>query len=373
MNFSNNNKCNHIIQKSINLFNFSNLKSEQLFRTSDCNSFNYDFSNHELNKTGFKNISNQKKKTSKNFIKKIDMTIPSNEKLKEEKFRSDFFMNYENSFANFCGINEKIFSEIYEKNDYIPTFNQIGDIKINISNIIQNINKFSHSKKIKVRRLVGIHNKSRKFVDYKTKKIFRISKVKKNKKNIKSGDSNNSVDSKSTNGIDILSNSNQNDYQKEKTFLNKKRNIDHISISEYNNFSNNFLFSPIYFNFDNNNDSKSNSNQDIDKDFLILSDDNSNNQYFGNKDNNYILSNDYHKNYFFHFSSQAIQIPDNKIEQNNNNNISPYKLIISPQNFSFDKINSKLYKNISIDSPYDINNIFNKIFDFSDNYINNTN
>ena len=115
MNFSNNNKCNHIIQKSINLFNFSNLKSEQLFLTSDRNSFNYDFSNHELNKTGFKNISNQKKKTSKNFIKKIDMTIPSNEKLKEEKLRSDFFMNYENSFANFCGINEKYFQKFTRK------------------------------------------------------------------------------------------------------------------------------------------------------------------------------------------------------------------------------------------------------------------
>ena len=64
MNFSNNNKCNHIIQKSINLFNFSNLKSEQLFRTSDCNSFNYDFSNENSEPNYIKN--KDETKTAKN-------------------------------------------------------------------------------------------------------------------------------------------------------------------------------------------------------------------------------------------------------------------------------------------------------------------
>ena len=141
MNVSNSVKISNTMQKSENLFNFSKIKSENIFRTSDCNSFNYNFSNHELKNTGFKKISNQKKKISKNYIKKVDMNIPSNKKLKEEKFRRDFFIDYENSFANFCGINEKMFQEIYEKNDYIPTLNQMGDIKIDISNIIKMILK----------------------------------------------------------------------------------------------------------------------------------------------------------------------------------------------------------------------------------------
>ena len=116
------------------------------------------------------------------------MNIPSNEKLKEEKFRSEFFNNYENSFANFCGINETIFSEIYEKNDFIPSLNQMGDIKVNINNIIKNINKFSASKKLRVRKMFRNHIKKRKAMNIeksrpanKTKKIFEISKVKSNK------------------------------------------------------------------------------------------------------------------------------------------------------------------------------------------------
>ena len=157
MSSSNSAKFNNIFQKTTILFNFSKIKSEHIFRTSDCNSFNYDFSNHELNNTGFKNISFQKKKISKNLIKQIEMNIPSNDKLKEEKFRSDFFIDYENSFANFCGIKEKMFQEIYEKNEYIPTINQMGDIKINISNVIKNINKFSHSKKLRSKMHVKNH------------------------------------------------------------------------------------------------------------------------------------------------------------------------------------------------------------------------
>ena len=181
-------KFNHMIQKNTNLFNFSKIKSEHIFRIEDCNSFNYNFSHHELNNTGYNKISIQNKKTIKNYIKHVDMNIPSNEKLKEEKFRSEFFNNYENSFANFCGINETIFSEIYEKNDFIPSLNQMGDIKVNINNIIKNINKFSASKKLRVRKMFRNHIKKRKAMNIeksrpanKTKKIFEISKVKSNK------------------------------------------------------------------------------------------------------------------------------------------------------------------------------------------------
>ena len=83
MNVPNSVKISNTMQKSVNLFNFSKIKSKNIFRTSDCNSFNYNFSNHELKNTGFKKIYNQKKKIFKNYIKKVDMNIPSNKKLKE--------------------------------------------------------------------------------------------------------------------------------------------------------------------------------------------------------------------------------------------------------------------------------------------------
>ena len=124
-----------MIQKNINLFDFSKIKSKHSFYISNCNSFNYNFSKNDKNK----NV----KTDSKYYIRKANMTIPSNEKFKEKKFRSDFFANYDNSFANFCGLNQKMFSEIYEGNQVIPTINQMGDVKVNINNIIHNINKFN--------------------------------------------------------------------------------------------------------------------------------------------------------------------------------------------------------------------------------------
>ena len=372
MSSSNSAKFTNSIQKTTNLFNFSKIKSEHIFRTSDCNSFNYDFSNHELNNTGFKNISIQKKKTSKNLIKQIEMNIPSNEKLKEEKFRSDFFIDYENSFANFCGIKEKMFQEIYEKNDYIPTINQIGDIKINISNVIKNINKFSHSKKLRIRRLVGKHNKKIKIKDVcensydnEAKKILKILKVKPYNKSKKYNDGTKSIESNSTNSIESVINKDNND--KEKTFLNIKRKLKHISLYNDDNNNkdlNNDLFSPRNPNF---NDYLF---EALDNEFLTLSDNNSYNPNFDNNEYDLVLSTFNNKNNFCNFSSQTIQSSDNKAEEINDSNVSPYKSILSPVYFNCDKFNSKLSQNGSLYSPYNID-IFNEIFRFDNNYINN--
>ena len=369
MNVSNSVKISNTMQKSANLFNFSKIKSENIFRTSDCNSFNYNFSNHELKNTGFKKISNQKKKISKNYIKKVDMNIPSNKKLKEEKFRRDFFIDYENSFANFCGINEKMFQEIYEKNDYIPTLNQMSDIKIDISNIIKNINKFSHSKKLRIRRLLGNPNQKIKIKikdvfeesssNNKSKKIFEILKVKKNNNDKKYNDGTKSIESNSTNSLESVINK---DNQKEKNFLNIKRKMKHISIDEDNRNSINDLFSPKNQKF---NDYLL---EDLVDEFLTLSDNNSSYPNFDNNEYGLILSSYNNKNNFSNFSSQEIQNPDNKAEEINNCDISPYKSILSPVYFNHDKVNSKVSGNFSICSPYNID-IFNQIFNFNNNYI----
>ena len=372
MSSSNSAKFNNIFQKTTILFNFSKIKSEHIFRTSDCNSFNYDFSNHELNNTGFKNISFQKKKISKNLIKQIEMNVPSNDKLKEEKFRSDFFIDYENSFANFCGIKEKMFQEIYEKNEYIPTINQMGDIKINISNVIKNINKFSHSKKLRIRRLVGKLSKKIKIKDVcensydnEAKKIFKILKVKPYNKSKKYNDGTKSIESNSTNSIESVINKDSND--KEKTFLNIKRKIKHLSLYNDDNDNrdlNNDLFSPRNPNF---NDYLF---EALDNEFLTLSDNNSYNPNFDNNECDLILSTFNNKNNFCNFSSQTIQNSDIKAEEFNNSNVSPYNSILSPVYFNCDKFNSKLSQNGSLYSPYNID-IFNEIFRFDNNYINN--
>ena len=372
MNVPNSVKISNTMQKSVNLFNFSKIKSKNIFRTSDCNSFNYNFSNHELKNTGFKKIYNQKKKIFKNYIKKVDMNIPSNKKLKEEKFRRDFFIDYKNSFANFCGINKKMFQEIYEKNDYIPTLNQMGDIKIDISNIIKNINKFSHSKKLRIRRLIGNPNKKilikikdifeESSSNNKSKKIFEILKVKQNNNDKKYNDGTKSTESNSTNSLESVINKDNN--QKDKTFLNIKRKMKHISIDEDNRDSGNDLFSPKNQNF---NDYLL---EYLDNEFLTLSD---NNSIYPNFDNNEycpIFSSYNNKNNFSNFSSQEIKNPDNEAEEINNCNISPYKSILSPVYFNHDKVDSKISENFSICSPYNID-IFNQIFNFNNNYINN--
>ena len=148
-----------------NIFSFSNIKSQHIFKISNCNSFNYNFSNYELNndKNNINNILIQKKKIRKHFIKNINLTFPSNEKFQEENFRNEFFINYDDSFANFCGINEKMFAEIYNNNynQYIPKINKMGDINVDVDKIFENLKAFSDSKKVKTKKM--FFNKKGKF------------------------------------------------------------------------------------------------------------------------------------------------------------------------------------------------------------------
>ena len=137
------------MNKSICLFDLSKVKPIKTFELSEYNSFSFNFSEF----TSKKNKKNAKiKDTQSYYIKNVNLNIPSNDKLKDENFRNDFFHNYKTSFAKFCDINRDIYMEINEKSQYIPKLNQMGEIKMDINNIIKKLKKFSDSKCLKFRR-----------------------------------------------------------------------------------------------------------------------------------------------------------------------------------------------------------------------------
>ena len=137
------------MSKSICLFDLSKVKPIKTFELSEYNSFTFNFSEF----TSKKNKKNAKiKDTQSYYIKNVNLNIPSNDKLKDENFRNDFFHNYKTSFAKFCDINRDIYIEINEKSQYIPKLNQMGEIKMDINNIIKKLKKFSDSKCLKFRR-----------------------------------------------------------------------------------------------------------------------------------------------------------------------------------------------------------------------------
>ena len=170
----------------VTLFSFSKIKSNMVFQIAEYNSFNKDLTKIEPNYDKNDDINILKKDFSPYYIKNVNIALPSKEKLKEEKFRNEFFNNYDTSFSNFCGISEKMFIEIYDKSKYNPTINQLGDIKVNIDNIIENIDKFSGNKRLKVRRTKfkrykKLNEKKDSSVGNKTLNLFKTRKVSKRK------------------------------------------------------------------------------------------------------------------------------------------------------------------------------------------------
>ena len=136
------------------LFNFSKIRSSNSFKLSDFNSFKFNFSNKKPDIQNIKYKNGQKKDQGDHYIKKININIPSSEKLREEKFKNDFLSDYDSSFANFCEISKDMFTEIYIKNKYIPTLDEVGDINISLGNITATLNNFSDSKLLKIIRKI---------------------------------------------------------------------------------------------------------------------------------------------------------------------------------------------------------------------------
>ena len=388
---------------SVCLFNFSKIRSKNIIYINDYNSFIYHFveNNEIINKK--RKLIPKNKNSIQHYIKNANVSIPSNDRLKKESFLDDFYKNYNNSFANFCGISEKIYKEIYQKTQFIPEINQMGDIIINITKIIKYLDTFSDSKQLKIhRRLKKIHKIQPKY----QKKFLNINN---NKTNNISNDiplDEDDIEGKVINKIILkektnLSHSNSNNEsdinykdnkQNDNALLNIKRKLKNISISKPNNdlfdtkikskifnLSINSMEDKI-FNFKNDTNDL---NKDINKEIFPLSNDF---QYKSSQPNqlDFKFGENSNKNNIFNFSVNEIHDLSNNSQKNNiniftplmnkeeaNNNLilSPDKALFSPYNFSSIKFNSLLSPNLSLNSPYNANGI-NYPFNFRNNEFN---
>ena len=370
---------------------------------NDYNSFIYHFveNNEIINKK--RKLIPKNKNSIQHYIKNANVSIPSNDRLKKESFLDDFYKNYNNSFANFCGISEKIYKEIYQKTQFIPEINQMGDIIINITKIIKYLDTFSDSKQLKIhRRLKKIHKipqkDQKKFLNINNNKTNNISNdipldeddiegkvinkiILKEKTNLSHSNSNNESD------INYKDNK-----QNDDALLNIKRKLKNISISKPNNdlfdtkikskifnLSINSIEDKI-FNFKNDTNDL---NKDINKEIFPLSNDF---QYKSSQPNqlDFKFGENSNKNNIFNFSVNEIHDLSNNSQKNNiniftplmnkeeaNNNLilSPDKALFSPYNFSSIKFNSLLSPNLSLNSPYNANGI-NYPFNFRNNEFN---
>ena len=370
---------------------------------NDYNSFIYHFveNNEIINKK--RKLIPKNKNSIQHYIKNANVSIPSNDRLKKESFLDDFYKNYDNSFANFCGISEKIYKEIYQKTQFIPEINQMGDIIINITKIIKYLDTFSDSKQLKIhRRLKKIHKippkDQKKFLNINNNKTNNISNdipldeddiegkvinkiILKEKTNLSH--------SNSKNESDIIYKDNK---QNDDALLNIKRKLKNISISKPNNdlfdtkikskifnLSINSMEDKI-FNFKNDTNDL---NKDINKEIFPLSNDF---QYKSSQPNqlDFKFGENSNKNNIFNFSVNEIHDLSNNSQKNNiniftplmnkeeaNNNLilSPDKALFSPYNFSSIKFNSLLSPNLSLNSPYNANGI-NYPFNFRNNEFN---
>ena len=370
---------------------------------NDYNSFIYHFveNNEIINKK--RKLIPKNKNSIQHYIKNANVSIPSNDRLKKESFLDDFYKNYNNSFANFCGISEKIYKEIYQKTQFIPEINQMGDIIINITKIIKYLDTFSDSKQLKIhRRLKKIHKippkDQKKFLNINNNKTNNISNdipideddiegkvinkiILKEKTNLSHSNSKNESD------INYKDNK-----QNDDALLNIKRKLKNISISKPNNdlfdtkikskifnLSANSIEDKI-FNFKNDTNDL---NKDINKEIFPLSNDF---QYKSSQPNqlDFKFGENSNKNNIFNFSVNEIHDLSNNSQKNNiniftplmnkeeaNNNLilSPDKALFSPYNFSSIKFNSLLSPNLSLNSPYNANGI-NYPFNFRNNEFN---
>ena len=370
---------------------------------NDYNSFIYHFveNNEIINKK--RKLIPKNKNSIQHYIKNANVSIPSNDRLKKESFLDDFYKNYDNSFANFCGISEKIYKEIYQKTQFIPEINQMGDIIINITKIIKYLDTFSDSKQLKIhRRLKKIHKiqpkDQKKFLNINNNKTNNISNdipldeddiegkvinkiILKEKTNLSHSNSKNESD------INYKDNK-----QNDDALLNIKRKLKNISISKPNNdlfdtkikskifnLSINSMEDKI-FNFKNDTNDL---NKDINKEIFPISNDF---QYKSSQPNqlDFKFGENSNKNNIFNFSVNEIHDLSNNSQKNNiniftplmnkeeaNNNLilSPDKALFSPYNFSSIKFNSLLSPNLSLNSPYNANGI-NYPFNFRNNEFN---
>lgn len=410
------------------LFNFSKIRSSNSFKLSDFNSFKFNFLNKKSDIQNIKYKNAQKKKQGDHYIKKININIPSSEKLREEKFKNDFLSDYDSSFANFCEISKDMFTEIYIKNQYIPTLDELGDINISLGNISTQLNNFSDSKLLKIIRKIrnpklkkGSKNGNKSSLVNKRFKIIsnidinnkvdniipldemnnkvRIKKKIKIKK-FKNVSSKKNINEKNT-SFNIFNNIKENE-PKDKSLLNIKRKLKNIQIPKKSEVSTDIKF-PIDFistreiehQFTGNNpesnmpnDIKNNNfifsnvngnlNKEINAGIANLNEDNNNNK--SSNINDFKFSANSKANNIFNFSANLINESNNLFKMNtpvytpyNNTSLYDNNNLLSPMFLSPERNYSMLSKNFFINTPSNINNVFDEAFKFRDNNGNDTN
>ena len=246
------------MKDSMHLFSYSLLKSKTKRTLSPYfNSFKYYFSNKnnkddikisKNNKNKLNNSSNNRKISlidgdNYSSLKTLNIEVPTSINLYDEEYRNNFMNEYENSFAHYCGINKKQFTEIYINNRYIPVLNEFGDINISIKSIIDllktySINVKAGKKILKRNRIKKIFKTQRKKVNLeknkKTKHIFEVL-------NLNILQNNKSSEIKKNNFV--IKNMNIND-NKNKETINKEINndkidkLDDLKKENYNQISN---------------------------------------------------------------------------------------------------------------------------------------
>ena len=404
------------MKNNVTLFNFSKIISEFSLRISESNSFNYNFSHLESKKPKRSKIITSDEENLNHYMKKVNINLPTNNQLKKEKFKNDFFADYNNSFANFCGLTEKKFTELYLKKSYIAKINTMGDIEVNIDNIIKNLNEFSGTKRLKIkRRIRNYHkyinkNRNDNLAPKKLKKLFKINEneTNNNKNDVISLEENNLDEKNKENETLFITNkeNSSNDSENKahnKTLFNIKKKLNNISIIKTSTtFMNNEIKSQKKETL-NNDLTKHVNNQNNSSNNLINTISNLNNVNNLNNNNNlgiFQLSNDYqykssqskeyqfndcsNKNNIFNFSSNEIinfsnDSPKNNNtnnypiftplignEENNNNILSPYRSLLTPNNYNFERFGSLLSPNITINYPNNCN-FFNETFNFENN------
>ena len=326
----NNLKYDFLKENNITLFSFSSLKPTAKITLSPNNSFYIKFYNKgkiefKKEKNNSNNINNKKNNlngNNNNSLKALNIQIPSSEKLLKNKLENDFILDYNSSFANFCGINKIFFKELFINNRYIPYINELGDINISIKSIIDILKNYSYSLILKIHRF-KINRVKKLFKTYKKqskkkpKNILKLKKVIKKNNNFSRNEE-----------INKLEDNHQKLYKDFRTdFINdniKMFNFKKQKISIQRNDNNSLLKLEKIFN-----------KQNFIKDYKNIMLNNNNNV---NNNEDITNSNYIQKMPFFNYNKQKNEILSNNIIFNSfSNDIQ--------NNFNFENINKKDFLN----------------------------
>lgn len=373
-------------KSSICLFDFSNIKSQNKLSVSQFNSFKYDLSIRRSKKLKNKLKKSLKRKNKFHYIKYISTQLPSNEKLSDEEFKNKFINDFNESYAHYCGLNERQYTEIFINNHYVPILDEVGDITISAKSIFDTLREFSDTKGVKINRKFLKRNKVKNKIKLKNansaqKKISKISKINQEEEakevieiNLRNNSSILSQNDANENNYDkdeVIKNQNiessfsekkynekigdkLNGNQENKTLLNIKKNLKNISIPGANKKNLPLKDNSNFSNGEQNNNSLliNGLNSSNDNNKKILS------NYFQNLTlNNQTNSANplshpnlqaSHNNNVFNFSSNIIQNFENNSQNKNKTDING-KPLFTP--FNNNSLNINQIYNINYNSP----------------------